>query len=284
MITFSRKKAAAHLSFRPSLPTVAASISIKVRPACSRWQRHQSNCTLQQLTFEQCLQENTAEHGAEQSLCHSFNPKVDSHREERADDPADMAHAQQGKVPKSIHSSYRSEDLQQQPDAPVVKTRGHTAPPHMLPVVPSGQKHANGRYLPPAPTTASQSLAQKPQQGPRTSATPLTDPDTWSGSTEPEMSSGVSASGTMVSSDDDASSYAPSSRGQASPDSGGRGLTADTGGRGLTVARPPLHPKPVSKHGHNTVLQQTNTPWVSDDAAKPGNHKSKTAPILQVCC
>lgn len=227
------------------------------------------------------LQENTAEDGAEQSLRHSFNPKVDSHREQCSDDPADMAHAEQAKVPKTIYNSCRPEDMQQQPDAaPVVNTRGHTAPPHMLPAVPSGQRHAKGRYLPPAPTTASQSLIRNPQQGPRASTTPLTDPDTWSGSTEPETSSGISASGTVssginASSDDDASSYAPSSRGQASQ---------DTGGRALPVARPPLHPKTTSKHGHNTVQQQTNTTGASDDAAKPGSNKSKIAPNFQVCC
>ena len=187
-----------------------------------------------------------------------------------------MAHAEQAKVLKTVHNSCRPEDTQQQPDAaPVVKTRGHVAFPHILPAVPSGQKHAKGRYLPPAPTTASRNLARKPQRGPRASITPLTDPDTWSGSTEPEMSSGVSANGTLPSSSDDASSYAPSSRGQASP---------DTGGGRLTVAGPPLHPKTIRKHGHNAVQRQTNTPQASDDAAKPGSNMSKTAPSLQVCC
>ena len=186
-----------------------------------------------------------------------------------------MAHAKQGQVPKMIYNSCRPEDMQQQPDAaPEVKTRGHTAPAHMLPAVPSGQRHAKGKHQPPAPITVSRSLAQKPQQGPRASTTPLTDPDTWSGSTEPEMSSGVSANGTsaVLSSDDDASSYAPSSRGELSP---------DTGGRRLTVARPPLHPKTISKHGHNAVHQQTNRPQTSHAGAKPGNHKSKT---VEVCC
>ena len=162
--------------------------------------------------------------------------------------------------------------MQQQPSAaPMVKTRGDTAPSQKLP---SGQKQAKGRNLPSAPATASKKVPKKCQQGPATTATPLTDPDFLSGSTEPEMSSGASANNTMVSSDDEASSYEPSSSEQASP---------DIAERGLPVARPPLHPKTFSKHSHNIPQRQTSTPRASDDAAKPGSHcKSVVEPIPQV--
>lgn len=180
-----------------------------------------------------------------------------------------MPHTGRGKAAKTTCVSYEPGDMQQQPDAaPVVKTRGNSAPFQKLP---SGQQHAEGRSLPPAPITATKRVPQNSQQGPGTSATPLTGPDTLSGSTEPEMSSGVSANGNMVSSDDEASSYQPSSRKQAFP---------DTAERGLPVARPPLHPKTFSKHGHNVVQR---TARASDDAVKPANHhESLVAPILQV--
>ena len=161
----------------------------------------------------------------------------------------------------------------QQPSAPVVKTRlrGNTAPSQKLP---SAQKHAKGRSLPPAPTTATRKVPEKCQQGPAINATPLTHPDLLSNSTEPEMSSGSNANGMLVSSDDDASSYEPSSREQASP---------DIAERGLPVARPPLHPKTFSKHGHNVPQRQTSTARASDDPAKPGSHrKSIVEPIPQV--
>ena len=161
--------------------------------------------------------------------------------------------------------------MQQQPAAaPVVKIRGNKAPAHKLP---SGQKHAEGKSLPPAPVTAPKQVPQQPQQGPGTSATPLTDPDTLSGSTEPGISSGVSAKGTVVSSDDDASSYEPSSREQASPD------TAETG---LPGARPSLHPKTFSKHGHNVLQRHISTPRAFADAKPGSHHESLAAPILQV--
>ena len=180
-----------------------------------------------------------------------------------------MPHTGRDKAAKTTCISYEPEDIQQQPDAaPVVKTRGNSAPFQKLP---SGQQHADGRSLPPAPITATKKVPQNSQQGPGTSATPLTGPNTLSGSIEPEMSSGASADGNLVSSDDDASSYEPSSRKQASP---------DTEERGPPVSRPPLHPKTFSKHGHNVVQRKSRA---SDDAVKPANHhKSLVAPIVQV--
>ena len=182
-----------------------------------------------------------------------------------------MPHTARGKAAKTNCVSYELKDVQQQPAAaPVINIRGSKALAHKLP---SGQKHAEGRSLPPAPVTATKQVPQQPQQVPGTSATPLTDPDTLSGSTEPGISSGVSAQGTVVSSDDDASSYEPSSREQASPD------TAETG----PVARPSLHPKSFSKHGHNILQRHISTPRALADAAKPGSHhESRAAPVLQV--
>ena len=178
-----------------------------------------------------------------------------------------MPHTGRGKATKTNLVSYELKDMQQQPA--VVKIRGSKAPAHKLP---SGQKHAEGRSLPPALVTATKQVPQQPQQGPGTSATPLTDPDNLSGSTEPGISSGVI--GTVVSSDNDASSYEPSSREQASPD------TAETG---LPGARPSLHPKTFNKHGHNILQRHISTPRASDDAAKPGSyHESLAAPVLQV--
>ena len=181
-----------------------------------------------------------------------------------------MPHASRGKAAKKVCVTSEPEDMQQQPNAtPVLKTRGNTAPAQKLP---SGQKHAEGRNLPPAPITAIKKVPQKSQRASGTSATPLTDSDTLS--VEPEMSFGVSANGTVASSYDDASSCKPSSREQASP---------GTAERGLPEARPPLHPKTFSKHGHNIQQHQTSTPRASDDAAKPGSHhKSLAASVLKV--
>lgn len=270
MITFSRKKAAA-LTSGPS----SRSTAHQVRLACSCWKHpHGSDETKLVLGV---LQDRTAEQGAGQSLPNFFNTKIHPSRAQLSNDSAVVCSTGKGKamMPSGVsRHGYGSQELQHPQAGSEVKAKGITAPSHKLPF---SQDLVKGRCLPPAPTTATKKLPTKSCPGQET--TPPTDPDTLSCSYELETSSGTSDR-SVVSSDEDPSSYEPSSssRERASTDTARR--------RGPPAARPPLHPRTSVKHGHNAIQAQTSVPRASAGAAKPSSKESHMG-VLQVrwfCC
>lgn len=164
--------------------------------------------------------------------------------------------------------SYEPQEIQQPHGYSDIDSESNRAPAYKLPINP---KHFKGRYMPPAPTTTTKKLLTKFQQ--RSGVTPLTDLDSLNGSSDKLItSSKVSAEQSGMSSEDDASSYAPSCT-KPVPKAAAKGKPP--------VARPPLHPRTFTKHDPNTVQQQTTMPCAPHGAAKPSRTMNESQ-VLQV--
>lgn len=269
MITFSRKKAAARL---PSLLT-----SHQVRRACTAG--NNVRVSTPPAAAELSLQKNLLlqdGHSAEKLPPHYSRVNTHSSRAEHTIDGHEVPAAGrtkplecQQRVRTHMHS-YEPQEPHQPHEDFDFDTEFNTATSYTHA---DNLKHSKGSFLLAAPVTTNKSLATKSQHSQL--VTPLTDPDTLSGGTDLELSSQISAGQSGMSSDNVASSYAPSCM-ETSP------IAAATAQ--LPVAKPPQHPRPrtFTQPDHSIVDQQTSTPWAPKNTAKSSGNEAQVLQVLYV--
>ncbi|KAL3150626.1 hypothetical protein ABBQ32_000431 [Trebouxia sp. C0010 RCD-2024] len=210
-------------------------------------------------------------HNAENSLPRSFKINTHTTRAEHSSESHEVPGTGRDSAlehqQEAMTHSYEPQEIQQPHGYSDIDSESNRAPAYKLPINP---KHFKGRYMPPAPTTTTKKLLTKFQQ--RSGVTPLTDLDSLNGSSDKLItSSKVSAEQSGMSSEDDASSYAPSCT-KPVPKAAAKGKPP--------VARPPLHPRTFTKHDPNTVQQQTTMPCAPHGAAKPSRTMNESQ-VLQ---
>lgn len=180
-----------------------------------------------------------------------------------------VAEPRKGRVPMGSGVSgvqSRSQNLLQACTAPQANARRRTdAPPTQFPV----QMPLSSRVVPAAPVTTAKKLPLQSKAQPLT--TPLTEPDSLSGTSQ--LPSESSTSSSLLSSNRDASSYQLSGNDDASTDSN----------RLLPVGKPPLPPKAALKRRTAGAEKQQTSPLpAADSVAVRGNSSSPVTSVLKV--
>ena len=182
-----------------------------------------------------------------------------------------MAEPRKGSAPvrpgvNSVQS--RSQHLLQACTAPIPQAYSsrRTGPPVSQPIM---QKPVSKIAVPAAPVTAAKKLPVHSKSKPLT--TPLTDPDSLSGTSD--LLSESSTSSSLLSSNHDASSYQPSSSDDGSTDAKVP----------LPVGKPPLPSKTAfNRHAAGAKKQQTSLRPATDNAAVPSNTTAHVPSVLRV--